>query len=371
MSFYNINFCLKLFNLMGTHPDKRGSVLQVMIYILGAVLNLSIVILSILLLFIKERVTITDVTDSIETIGLLLHGFLKLTNLFIKRSKISNLLRTMEAHFWKIEDVTDTDARTSHQKFLNSLKNVLKFFTSLCAFLAVLFIIKGFVGQTVFEIYLPNWFPLYLSVFYQSFTCVLTISFPVISTDLFIFTIFMLTSLQFKLLNEEARNIFGKTGECGIDDEVIKARIKKCVDHHIFLKNFVKMLNDTFSQVLFIYNGDIVLSLCVEMYIVSTQNSFQTAAKAAVYVFTGMFQYTVCYCIAAQAITDEKSVYFGNWYEHPEKYIRNATTLMIAVGQRPVTIIALSFIKVNLETCLKTTQTILSYCMFLRTMGIN
>lgn len=58
---------------MGVHPDKRSSILQTMIYILGTALNLSIVFLSIFLLIIKERVTITDVTDSIETIGLLLH----------------------------------------------------------------------------------------------------------------------------------------------------------------------------------------------------------------------------------------------------------------------------------------------------------
>ncbi|KAJ8917575.1 hypothetical protein NQ315_000058 [Exocentrus adspersus] len=282
----------------------------------------------------------------------------------------------MEENFWKIEEVENTDVKNTYNKFLNKLKTILQFFTSLCVFLAVLFIIKGFLGQTIFETYNPEWFPFYLMVIYQSFTCVMTISFPVIGTDLFIFTIFLLTSLQFRLLNEEMQDIFGGTEENNLEQAIIRRRIKRCVRHHIFLKEYVNLLNETFSEVLFIYNGDIVLSLCVEMYIVSTQNSFQAAVKAAVYVFTGMFQYTVCYCIAAQAITDEadkinNSVYFGKWYEHPDEYVRTATKLMIANGQRPVAITALGFMKINLETCLKTTQTILSYCMFLRTMGIS
>lgn len=163
-------------------------------------------------------------------------GFLKLINLFVKRSKILNLLRTMESHFWKIESVKDANSRNNHKKFLKSLKNISTFFTFLCASLAVLFIIKGFVGQTIFEIYLPQWFPFYLSVLYQGFTCVQTISYPVIGTDLFIFTIFMLTSLQFKMLNDEIKNIYGETEENPTDTHTIKRRLIKCVDHHIFLQ---------------------------------------------------------------------------------------------------------------------------------------
>lgn len=68
MYFYNINYCIKLFNLMGVHPEKGRNVFQILTYILGVFLNLSIVFLSILLLIVKKRVTITDITDSIETI---------------------------------------------------------------------------------------------------------------------------------------------------------------------------------------------------------------------------------------------------------------------------------------------------------------
>lgn len=142
----------------------------------------------------------------------------------------------MQSHFWKIEDVRDVHAKNAYEKILQTLKNVLVFFTPLCILVAILFIIKGFMGQPVFEIYVPQWFPLYLSVFYQALTCFLTISLPVISTDLFIFTVFMLTSLQFKMLNEEIKNIFGGTDESKIDVETIKSRIRKCVNHHTFLQ---------------------------------------------------------------------------------------------------------------------------------------
>nr|QNH68065.1 odorant receptor 41 [Apriona germarii] len=372
----NINFYLKLFNLIGVHPEKGGNVFQIMTYIFGAFVNLSTVFLSILLLVVKEQVTITDIVDCIESIGLLLHGYLKMTSLFIKRSNILNLLRTMESHFWNSENMKDSSTKKDLQKIFKFLKNVSDFFTFLCTIVAILFIIKGFLGQTIYEIYIPQWFPFYLSVFYQSLACVMTITCPVVGTDMFIFTTFMLTSLQFKMLNEEIKSIYGGSEENRIDTHTIKSRLKKCVGHHIFLQNYVKLLNDTFSEVLFIYNGEIVLSLCVEMYIVSTQNSIQAAVKAALYVFTGLFQYTVCYCIAAQAITDQageisNSVYFSNWYKYPEKYIRTATILMMLNGQKPIIITALKFMKVDLETCLKTIQTMLSYFMFLRTIGIQ
>ncbi|KAJ8917576.1 hypothetical protein NQ315_000059 [Exocentrus adspersus] len=69
MYFYNINFCLKIFNIMGVHPVKKGNIIQTLLYITSIFFKLKYI----LLLVFKEHVTITDITDSIETIGLLLH----------------------------------------------------------------------------------------------------------------------------------------------------------------------------------------------------------------------------------------------------------------------------------------------------------
>nr|CAI5837750.1 unnamed protein product [Callosobruchus analis] len=121
-----------------------------------------------------------------------------------------------------------------------------------------------------------------------------------ISMDFIIFSMVSLTALQFKLLAYEMNNIFALE-----DDLTINARFKKCNDHLTFLLSFRTLLNDTFSVVVLMYLGVIILILCIEIYFIMSMDSLEEIIRAVVYAALMFFEFFICYCFPAQALVDE------------------------------------------------------------------
>ncbi|KAJ8967750.1 hypothetical protein NQ314_002629 [Rhamnusium bicolor] len=366
-----------MFGAVGVHPEKRGK-MQVLLYLITMSITINVISLVILLpVFRGGQITMLDVTNALESGAILTHGVIKLSALFYKRSNIHDLLTRMKNQFWKIEDIEDEELKSSHMHTLKSLKDRFHLFNILCIITTFSFTCRTFILDgdfLAFDSYRPEWISFYLLLLYESLVFVVGIYFPVLGTDMFMMSLLTLTQAQFKLLNHEIKKIFNAQTKMEEDMEIVNKRIRKYVDQHNFLLDYVNRINDTFCEVLLVYLAIIILSMCVELYIITTQNSLRASIKAISYISAGMFQYIICYCSPAQALSDEADeitnrTYFSKWNEHTTQSVKTATLMILGRSQKKVLITAGGFIKIDLETCLKTLKTMVSYSMFLRTMG--
>nr|UTN00927.1 odorant receptor [Semanotus bifasciatus] len=376
MHFYNINQCLLMYRIIGVYPEKSGSKIQSAIFLWTFTALLSVYYLNILFfIYNYESLTLEEAISALESNGIMFHGMFKLTVLFLRKSQVCDLLERMEHLFWKIEDIENLDRRRPHLKYLENLKNVCRVFTSICATTTLAFILRPIFlhgSYLTFDTYNPEWIPYYALWLFESMVFVTGIWFPVSGLDIIMLSILMLTKLQFRLLNEELTELFDSEA----DMKNVDQRIGKCVRHHAFLIDYVKRINKTFSEAMLFYVGVITISMCVEMYLISTRDSLKASFKSMSYIFNGLVQYSVCYCVPAQAISDEAyataySIYSSKWYEHPTHSVKIAVLMIMAKAQHTLPIVAGGFLIVNLDTCFKTIKTMVSYCMFLRTMTVQ
>ncbi|CAH2002728.1 unnamed protein product [Acanthoscelides obtectus] len=155
----------------------------------------------------------------------------------------------------------------------------------------------------------------------------------------------------------------------------IKAQFGKCDDQLSFLLRFKTLINNTFSTVVLMYLGIVVLILCLEMYYTMTMDTFQEIIRAVVYAALMFFEFFICYCIPAQALIDEseklvEGLYNSNWYEHmgSSASYGKAMTLLQGKSQMRVMFTIGGFLNLNMQTGLAAVKTMVSYSMFLKTM---
>ncbi|CAH1987578.1 unnamed protein product [Acanthoscelides obtectus] len=51
-----------------------------------------------------------------------------------------------------------------------------------------------------------------------------------------------------------------------LNHRLLQNRIRKCVNHHCFLVDFMNRFSDIFSSALLLFAGNITLSMCLCMY---------------------------------------------------------------------------------------------------------
>nr|ALR72571.1 odorant receptor OR28 [Colaphellus bowringi] len=361
----NLDWCLKLNFLLGVHPAKQKSFTQTLQYLFIIFGSCAIMILTVLLLYYKEdAVSMKDITDVSTNFTMFPHGMIKLTTLYMKRAEILDLLRRTKEHFWQIKDDRE-DVKRSY-KLAKLLKNL--FFNSV-----VLFIISAIVkpiiigGNTLtYKCHKPELIPRWLFLIFQDAMCV-AILFTLSCTDVLILTLLILTQIQFRMLNEKIQTIH--------DNEVdFHDRLKECVDHQNFLMDFVDRFSKVFSKTILLFIGNIILSLCMCMYIITTESAnINVQMEALFHLIAGLNEICLCYSIPAQTLMNEadevgKNAYFSKWYEHP-KDAKLILQIMIR-DQKRMVITAGDFVRIDMEMFLTACKTIVSYCMFLRTMSM-
>ncbi|XP_018561944.1 uncharacterized protein LOC108904049 isoform X2 [Anoplophora glabripennis] len=115
--------------------------------------------------------------------------------------------------------------------------------------------------------------------------------------------------------------------------------------------------------------------MSVQMYDVSTEPTLIGLIEPIARLITGLTQFTFCYCLPAQAVTDEADrtteyAYFNKWYDNPSS-AKAAQLMILGRSQRKTHILAGGIVNIDLDNCLKTIKTMVSYAMFIRTMGIG
>ncbi|XP_050505038.1 uncharacterized protein LOC126883487 isoform X2 [Diabrotica virgifera virgifera] len=150
----------------------------------------------------------------------------------------------------------------------------------------------------------------------------------------------MMAEVQFRMLNRKLNNLFDlKDGKQMTKQEITK-RVKECVDHQNFL----------------IDNTDMNYRI-----------------EALFHLIAGLNQIVLCYSIPAQALMDQAdevshSVYFSKWYDYPH-YAKHVWQIMVRDARR-IEITAGGFVMIDLKMFMAAVKTIISYCMFLRTVSL-
>ncbi|XP_018561953.2 uncharacterized protein LOC108904055 [Anoplophora glabripennis] len=364
---------LTMCRFMGVYPEEKYRTGQIFIFVIIFFWQWSIIYLAILHLIYKDHITISDLTTVLETLFLIFQAMMKLTMFFVKERQFYDLLERIN-YFWKVDDVQDEVEKKKHLNYLKLIKNRSAVYNIWASATTVAFLLKPlFVkgDNLIFTTATPTWIPFGVMPFYEEVLFVFGVHGPIVGMDLFTLALFLLVKLQFDMLNQEIQRMFQNMKESEINQ-----RIKKIVDHHNFILDYVNRINNTLSEGMLLYVVNVLLAMCVEMYIASVQKSIMAAIKAIMYASTGVLQYCICYCLPAQAVTDEAEltsnyVYFNNWDNHPVSSVKVAQTMMLARAQQQTLILAGGFIKFDLETYLKTLKTMVSYAMFIRTMGIG
>nr|CAH7750495.1 unnamed protein product [Callosobruchus chinensis] len=242
------------------------------------------------------------------------------------------LLVQMDEKFWKVEDCENVELKTECLHTLKMLKVKYRTFVTMMLACAVSYFYgRLFENRTtdpenlIYESYIPKGISFWTLFIWEHLPgyCLVVVE---IAMDFFIFSLISLTALQFKLLAYEMTNIFELEDDSIIND------------------SFRALLNNTFSVVLLMYLGIIVLILCVEIYLIMSMDSLEEIIRAVVYAALMFFEFFICYCFPAQA----------KWYENMGSRSPYAKATLLLQGKCQIEVIftAGGFLELNLQTAL-------------------
>nr|CAI5837753.1 unnamed protein product [Callosobruchus analis] len=240
------------------------------------------------------------------------------------------LLVQMDEKFWKVEECKDVHLKAECLHILKMLKVKYRTFLTMILTCALSYFYGRLIENRttdpenlIFESYIPEGISFWTLFIWEHLpsTCLMLVE---ISMDFIIFSMVSLTALQFKLLAYEMNNIFALE-----DDLTINA-------------SFRTLLNDTFSVVVLMYLGVIILILCIEIYFIMSMDSLEEIIRAVVYAALMFFEFFICYCFPAQA----------KWYENMSSSSRYAKAMLLLQGKSQIKVMFTvgGFLNLNLQT---------------------
>nr|CAH7744992.1 unnamed protein product [Callosobruchus chinensis] len=328
MDFRILDYCCYVMNIYGVHPEKTGSRMQSFLFYFFLTQYGAMLYLVIVLFHTSGHLMLLEKIDIFTNVMLQVHGTLYLIVLYIQRPKIAALMSNMRKRFWSIEDYSHPLLKREYFEVSRSLRKECISYVGMMLLCATVFCYGRIIqdGQKnadnmLFKSYIPQFVDFWILFTWEHIPASGLVVLE-LSLDVIVLNILTMTKLQFKLLRYEVENIFydepGKSGD-------IRLRIKKCSDHHTFLLEFRAMVNNTFSVLMLIYMGVIILILCIEMYLMMSLDSVADILGAAVYAAQMFFEFFICYCCPAQELKDEAellsgALYFNDWHLHPAYY---------------------------------------------------
>nr|CAH7766228.1 unnamed protein product [Callosobruchus chinensis] len=300
----------------------------------------------------------------------------KCTTLFVNREKILDLLKRTQQDFWDFKVIETTSPKK--RECLQPLENLKKVFhvyivlylSALTSFVLFPIVSKG-EELLIYECYRPPWLPYHVLLVLEQVVGTMCTLFTMLPVDFMFMSLITLTLVQYKLLNMELKQLFDTEAKTH-HKESLERKIGECVKHHAYLYDYIKRINDTFSTSMLVFHVIVILSMCMEMYRVSSQSDLSVCLRPMLYTSFGLFQFIICYCAYSQALIDEANdvslnIYLSGW----QTSLCSAKSIMmiIAMAQKEVKIQAGGIANIDLKTGLDTLKTMISYCMFLRTMS--
>ncbi|VEN59359.1 unnamed protein product [Callosobruchus maculatus] len=358
MYYPDLEWTLRIANWLGVHPEKKNNVRQVLQYLMLLWTWLMIPFLTLILLSKLPVVTIRHIVGLSVNFFMFVNSTVKLSTLFVHRSKIQDLVGRTR-NFWKLKN---------YEQAVKSTRFIRNIYASIVSLIILRVVVKNHVsgkGMT-FRVYRPKWIPRMAIILLEDFACISATA-TYICFDVLVRTFLVLLQMQFEMLNEEFTAIYQNCKELSRDE--LDKKLRRCVDHHNYLNNFLNLFSGTFSTALIIFIGNITLSLCVVMYVILEVSS---NINHCTHLIAGLNMIFTCYAWPAQAMMNEanavrNAVYLSDWhlYSGHQKHI-----LIVLMGcLKTIEIKAGGILRIDMEMFMMSCKTMVSYCMFLRTVS--
>uniref|UniRef100_A0A6P7FCL0 Uncharacterized protein LOC114328649 isoform X2 n=1 Tax=Diabrotica virgifera virgifera TaxID=50390 RepID=A0A6P7FCL0_DIAVI len=328
----------------GTEPRAKRSWSGIIRCWFNILCTLGMIYLAALVFVLEKDLTFVKVTGAIDTIVLMSHCALKMVSIYLQQPIMFELLERKRLHFWDIENSSSKEKKEYRKKVLGYAQFVILFFTvaSIIACssfgLQPLYLRKKVLGVST---YIPQSISFYVLAIYESYA-LFVVCFGIIPFDISVVYMLCLISVQWKSLNIEIKNILDSKIDTLEDQQLFKAKAIRCVEHHNFLK----------------------------------RPELRELVRRSLYQCNLSNQFILLYAIPAQFLStetqiSEEIVFDTKWYNTACKDKKLFIWMISSVAKREVALKAGKILTVNYEFTFKMYRSIISYYMFLRTMGSN
>ncbi|XP_072397485.1 uncharacterized protein [Diabrotica undecimpunctata] len=333
--------------------------------------------LAALTFFLEENLTFLKITGSIDIMFLFSHCSLKLASSCLQQPIMFELLERRK-YFWDMENSSVKENKEYRKKVLGYARFIILFFIVASALTCASFVLQPLVLRKKvlgFNTYIPQNISYYVLAVYEFYAMLLVLT-GVLPFDLCVTYIMCLISIQWKGLNTEIKNTLDVNIDTEEDRQMFKTKVKRCVEHHNFLKRYIEDYNKSLSLGLLAYMIIFVMSNCLNLFIVSTGPEIRELVRCIFYQFNLGNQFVLTYVIPAQFLSTEADLteeiaFDTKWYNTACKDKKLFIWMISSVAKNKVALNAGKIFTINYEFSLKTYRSILSYYMFLRTMGRN
>ncbi|XP_050514050.1 odorant receptor Or2-like isoform X1 [Diabrotica virgifera virgifera] len=362
----------------GTEPRAKRSWSGIIRCWFNILCTLGMIYLAALVFVLEKDLTFVKVTGAIDTIVLMSHCALKMVSIYLQQPIMFELLERKRLHFWDIENSSSKEKKEYRKKVLGYAQFVILFFTvaSIIACssfgLQPLYLRKKVLGVST---YIPQSISFYVLAIYESYA-LFVVCFGIIPFDISVVYMLCLISVQWKSLNIEIKNILDSNIDTLEDQQLFKAKAIRCVEHHNFLKRYIEDYNKSLSLGLLAYILVFVISNCLNAFIISSGPELRELVRRSLYQCNLSNQFILLYAIPAQFLStetqiSEEIVFDTKWYNTACKDKKLFIWMISSVAKREVALKAGKILTVNYEFTFKMYRSIISYYMFLRTMGSN
>ncbi|XP_072380284.1 uncharacterized protein [Diabrotica undecimpunctata] len=219
-------------------------------------------------------------------------------------------------------------------------------------------------------------FPPYIFLYILQGYSFLIVYFSIIFFDILFGTLLMMIVIQWKFLNRDIKRVLSSKIETRDDRKLFQREVKKCIDYHIFLIDYVDRINGTmfFSNLFFIAMS--VITYCLELFILLT---FPPGDDFLIHITLLMGltnEYLLFYVIPGQLLSieaenTENSAFSSNWYESSTNLKKPMVNMISNISRKSVNLTAAKLFDFTFENALKSYKLVFSYYMFLKTMNIG
>nr|CAH7743937.1 unnamed protein product [Callosobruchus chinensis] len=309
MPYYpDIEFCIKLADLIGYHPFKGFTKMQVFRYSISWMLLPFAPILTITKLCNENEITVKKFIGVSINITMYLHALFRNSVLFFSRRQMKSLIEITK-HFWAMEDY-DIIVRKTRKGRITYTWIIFSFILSGC--------VKRHLNVRETGLYFPQWAPKHIWVLVQDIAAEWGLL-GFISSDILFRTLLIQLTVQLKMLNRRLSNLYDFEEH---DDRMVQNKFREYVEHYVIL--------------------------------IRSQDS-RLVIEGALHIITVLYMISFCYCLPAQDMTTEisnlsMSAYFSNW----QNYTKNTKDIILVIqaAQKRFEISAGGIIPLNVQTLL-------------------
>nr|CAI5825863.1 unnamed protein product [Callosobruchus analis] len=261
-------------------------------------------------------------------------------------------------HFWAMENY-DIIVRKTRKGRITYTWIIFSFILSGC--------VKRHLNVRETGLYFPAWAPKHVWVLVQDIAAEWGLL-GFISSDILFRTLLIQLTVQLKMLNGRLLKLYDF--EEG-DAKTVQIKFREYVNHYVVLIRCAEGINKLYSKIFIVTITCDIFSCTVSLYMIMGNQDSRLVVEGALHIITVLYMISFCYCIPAQNMTNEisnlsMSAYCSNW----QNYTKNTKDLVLVIlaAQKRFEISAGGIIPLNVQTLLSACKSMISYCMFLRTV---